>query len=128
MTQSLKDIIMKAVPQYYEVEFGSWITKWPGQVVLVGNITNNFLDVKYFKTFYGTQPYNYMYLHTGRNICWTAAVTDGIVNDRLKDVLKELGEQLLENVNLIRTGGLTKSMRSTLESLIIADSHAKTGT
>ena len=69
-----------------------------------------------------------MYLYTGRNICWTAAVTDGIVNDRLKDVLKELGEQLLENVNLIRTGGLTKSMRSTLESLIIADSHAKTGT
>ena len=69
-----------------------------------------------------------MYLQTGRNICWTAAVTDGIVNDRLKDVLKELGEQLLENVNLIRTGGLTKSMRSTLESLIIADSHAKTGT
>ena len=54
-------------------------------------------------------------------------MTDGIVNDRLKDVLKELGEQLLENVNLIRTGGLTKSMRSTLESLIIADSHAKTG-
>ena len=51
MTQSLKDIIMKAVPQYYEVEFGSWITKWPGQVVLVGNITNNFLDIKYFKTF-----------------------------------------------------------------------------
>ena len=69
-----------------------------------------------------------MYLHAGRNICWTAAVTDGIVNDRLKDVLKELGEQLIENVNLIRTGGLTKSMRSTLESLIIADSHAKTGT
>ena len=51
MTQSLKDIIMKAVPQYYEVEFGSWITKWPGQVVLVGMITNNFLDIKLFQNF-----------------------------------------------------------------------------
>ena len=54
-------------------------------------------------------------------------MTDGIVNDRLKDVLKEVGEQLMENVNLIRTGGLSKSLRNTLESLIIADSHAKTG-
>ena len=36
MTQSLKDIIMKAVPEYYDSEFGAWITKWPGQVVLIG--------------------------------------------------------------------------------------------
>ena len=50
MTQSLKDIIMKAVPQYYEVEFGSWITKWPGQVVLVGMIISNLLAIIYFKT------------------------------------------------------------------------------
>ena len=27
---------MKAVPEYYEKEFGSWMMKWPGQVVLVG--------------------------------------------------------------------------------------------
>ena len=40
MTQSLKDIIMKAVPAYYEMEFGSWITKWPGQVVLVGRFVS----------------------------------------------------------------------------------------
>ena len=38
MTQSLKDIIQKAVPEYYEAEFGAWITKWPGQVVLVCKI------------------------------------------------------------------------------------------
>ena len=69
-----------------------------------------------------------MHLNVGRNICWTAAVTDGIVNDRLKVVLKELEEQLMENVHLIRSGNLSKSMRNTLESLIIADSHAKTGT
>ena len=62
MTQSLKDIIIKAVPQYYEVEFGSWITKWPGQVVLVGMIINNFLAIIYFKT-------NIMiiFLHMGLN-------------------------------------------------------------
>ena len=68
-----------------------------------------------------------LHLNEGRNICWTAAVTDGIVNDRLKVVLKELEEQLMENVHLIRSGNLSKSMRNTLESLIIADSHAKTG-
>ena len=31
---------MKAVPEYYEIEFGRWITKWPGQVVLVGKFDN----------------------------------------------------------------------------------------
>ena len=97
MTQSLKDIIMKAIPEYYEIEFGTWITKWPGQVVLVG-----------------------------RNINWTAEVTDGILNSTLKEYLTEFKKQLCENVELIRTGGLTKAMRNTLESLIILDSHAKT--
>ena len=45
----------------------------------------------------------------------------------MKDYLNQFGMQLNENVELIRTGGLTKAMRSTLESLIILDSHAKTG-
>ena len=81
----------------------------------------------YFNDFIDNLLHDVSHFYTGRNICWTAAVTDGIVNDRLKNVLKELGDQLLENVNLIRSGGLTKSLRSTLESLIIADSHAKTG-
>ena len=54
-------------------------------------------------------------------------MTDGIVNDRLQNCLDQYGKQLSENVELIRTGGLTKAMRNTLEALIIADSHAKIG-
>jgi hypothetical protein len=67
------------------------------------------------------------FLSLGRSINWTAEVTDGIVNNRLKAYSEELGKQLAENVSLIRTGGLSKAMRNTLESLIISDSHSKTG-
>ena len=43
MTQSLKDIIMKSVPEYHDIEFGSWITKWPGQAVLVGKLSKEII-------------------------------------------------------------------------------------
>ena len=64
---------------------------------------------------------------SGRNINWTAEVTDGILNSTLKDYLSEFEKQIAENVKLIRMGGLTKAMRNTLQALIILDTHAKTG-
>ena len=66
-------------------------------------------------------------LTLGRNINWTAEVTDGILNNRLKDYQIEFRKQLEEVVALVRTGGLTKALRNTLEALIISDSHADTG-
>ncbi len=95
MIKSLKDIIAKCVPDYETKDFGKWVTDWPGQAILCA-----------------------------RGINWTSEVTNGLVNNNLKDMMASSQSQLDEIVAMVRNG-LSPAVRSTVVSLIVLDVHAK---
>ena len=96
MIQSLRDIISKAVPSYFESDLGTWMNKWPGQPVL-----------------------------TGRSINWTAEVTDAIEKNKVSDFLDQFNDQIKENVQQVKQG-VSKVMMRTLQAMIVLDLHSQT--
>ncbi|KAK7101371.1 hypothetical protein V1264_019760 [Littorina saxatilis] len=97
MLMSIRDVVEKAVEAYPETKRCTWVTEWPGQVVLCAS-----------------------------QVYWTQEVHEAIrvAENGLINYYDTLNEQLKEVVALVR-GKLTKQQRTTLGALVVIDVHAR---
>uniref|UniRef100_A0A383V949 AAA+ ATPase domain-containing protein n=1 Tax=Tetradesmus obliquus TaxID=3088 RepID=A0A383V949_TETOB len=95
MRDTVRSVLKASFDAYSSTPCGSWMSAWPGQVVLA-------VDCMY----------------------WTAGTAAAIVWGTLQEYASQLTQELMQVVNRVR-GELSKLERKTLSALIVIDVHAR---
>ena len=93
MVDSLRSLLSKSVASYATAPRVSWVTEWPGQIVLATDM-----------------------------IYWTRETTQALQDQKMETYLGKVNDQLKSIVNLVR-GELTPLVRRTLAALTTIDVH-----
>ncbi|GAB6032148.1 hypothetical protein CHUAL_010802 [Chamberlinius hualienensis] len=98
MKNSVRRHLVMAQEVYNDEERTTWVKNWPGQIVLAV-----------------TQLY------------WTGKVHDAIINGPiyLENYAESIKKRMVDVVDLVRSDCLTQQLRTTLNSLLVLDVHAR---